>query len=398
MKAVHSLIPDEIGRGAQRPRIPILLAALAALLTSCGERASEPCGPAPASLVQLSGAVAVSPTDIWAVGVYQDRSPAEPLTEHWDGRRWKAVPAPVGSWTVTAHLNAVSAAGSHDLWAVGGGQSVGTEERTLIEHWDGSTWTIIASPNAGERWNHLAALVVLAADDAWAVGSYQQSSSLLTLTEHWNGKVWSVVPGVNPAAGINGLSAVSGTSSSDVWAVGYRRESDAAMPQTLIEHWDGHRWNLVAGAPAGGASGLSAVAALSPDHVWAAGTSRAGDSNTPLIERWNGKEWAIVPGAPVSNVRIGAIGAISSTDAWIAGEAGQGEGVHSLFVHWDGTRWRIVPPATGQTDDVNSLTALGPSDVWAVGSYRKNSCGPDWALIQRWDGNAWHRVSSPHDG
>jgi len=184
-----------------RPPVACLLATiLSACALPWGTAQQISCGPAPSSKVVLSGATAVSATDLWVVGIYQDRGPAEPLTEHWDGRRWTAVPAPVGSWTVTAHLNVVSAAGSHDLWAVGGGQSVGTEERTLIERWDGSDWTIIASPNAGERWNHLAALDVLAVDDAWAVGSYQQSSSLLTLTEHWDGKVWSLVPGVNPAA------------------------------------------------------------------------------------------------------------------------------------------------------------------------------------------------------
>jgi hypothetical protein len=245
----------------------------------------------------------------------------------------------------------------------------------------------------------LAALDVLAANDAWAVGYYQEASSLLTLTEHWDGKVWSMVPGMNPAAGINSLSAVSGTSPSDVWAVGFRRESDAVLPQALIEHWDGHHWNLVADAQTGTVAQLSTVAALSPQDVWAAGTTGSGDSLTPLVEHFNGQQWAVVPVVPIFNATIATIAATSSTDVWIAGEAGQGDSFHSLFEHWDGTRWRIVPPATGPTGDVNSLLAVGPRDVWAIGSYRKNvSCGPDWALIQRWDGTAWHRVPSLHDG
>jgi hypothetical protein len=332
------------------------------------------------------------------VGIYQDLGPAEPLTDHWDGRSWVAVPAPVGPWTISAYLGAVSAAGPRDVWAVGAGQATGTEERPLIEHWDGSSWTITASPNAGERTNHLAALNVLAADDAWAVGFYLGASSQLTLAEHWDGKAWTVVPGVNPAAASNWLSAVSGISSSDVWAVGNRRESDAALPQALIEHWDGHHWNLVPDAQTSGVAQLSAVAALSPQDVWAAGTSGSGDSFAPLIEHWNGQQWTSMPGAPASKATIGAIAATSSTDVWMAGEAGQGDGIHSFFEHWDGTRWRVVPASTGQTGDVNSLLAVGPRDVWAIGSYRKGVCGPDWALIQRWDGTAWHRVPSPDDG
>jgi hypothetical protein len=197
---------------------------------------------------------------------------------------------------------------------------------------------------------------------------------------------------------MDGFSAVSGTSSSDVWAVGYRRESDAALSQALIEHWDGHQWSLVSDAQTGGVAQLSAVAALSPRDVWAAGTSGSGDTFAPLIEHWNGQQWTIVPSAPVSKSTITAIAATSSTDVWIAGWAGQGDRIHSHFEHWDGNRWRVVPPSTGQTGDVNSLLAVGPRDVWAIGSYRNSVCGPDWALIQHWDGTAWHRVSSPHDG
>jgi hypothetical protein len=170
------------------------------------------------------------------------------------------------------------------------------------------------------------------------------------------------------------------------------------LSQALIEHWDGHQWSLVSDAQTGGAAQLSAVAARSVRDVWAAGTTGSGDSIAPLIEHWNGQQWAVVPGAPIFNATIAAIAATSSTDIWIAGEAGQGDGFHSLFEHWDGTRWRIVRPSTGQTGDVNSLLAVGPRDVWAIGSYRKNRCGPDWALIQRWDGTAWRRVASPHDG
>jgi len=255
---------------------------IATILSACAlpaGPAQHSCGPAPNSHVALSGAAAGSPTDLWAVGIQLDLGPAQPLTEHWDGRSWTAVPAPVGLWTISAYLGAVSAAGSLDLWAVGAGKSVGTEDRTLIEHWDGSAWTIIASPNVGERTNHLTALDVLAANDAWAVGFYQQASSLLALTEHWDGKVWSVVPGVNPAAGINSLAAVSGTSPSDVWAVGFRRESDAVLPQALIEHWDGHHWSLVS-------------------DVWAIGSYRKNVSCGPdwaLIQRWDGKAWHRVP-------------------------------------------------------------------------------------------------------
>jgi hypothetical protein len=290
----------------------------------------------------------------------------------------------------------VGASGPTDVWALGSGQATGIQQRTLIEHWDGTAWHEVSSPNASDLPNQLEALTVISPKDAWAVGFYQDSARLLALTEHWDGTRWSVVPGINPAAAINRLSAVSGTSANNIWAVGSRRESDATLPQSLMERWDGHSWNLVSDFPKASISQLTAVAVLAPDNVWVAGTS--GDSFMPLVEHWDGTRWAVEPTVPVSNATIGTIIATSSNDVWIAGEAGQGGGIYSLFEHWDGTRWRIVPPAAGQSGEVTSLVAVGPGDVWAVGRYRKNPCGPDWNLIQHWDGSAWHRVSSPYDG
>jgi hypothetical protein len=84
-----------------------------------------------------------------------------------------------------AHLSAVSAVGTRDIWAVGAGQNTG-EEQTLIEHWDGASWAIVASPNASVRTNDLAALDVIGANDAWAVGDYLGTVRDLALTEHWD--------------------------------------------------------------------------------------------------------------------------------------------------------------------------------------------------------------------
>src|SRR5713226_3061701 len=202
--------------------LPILVCGC---VQSCGPVGSGPnCGPAPTTEVALNGATAVAPSDLWAVGSYQQMGPAGPLTEHWDGQRWTVVQAPAGPWTQRAGLNAVSAAGPRDVWAVGTGQNIG-EEQTLIEHWNGVQWTIVPSPNLGDRTNYLAALDVITAKDAWAVGYYYSQTRVLVLTEHWDGSSWTVIPAANPAAGMNTIAGVSGTSATDVWVVGLRRES-----------------------------------------------------------------------------------------------------------------------------------------------------------------------------
>ncbi len=43
---------------------------------------------------ELDGVAAISPSDAWAVGWYQNPSDANlyPLIEHWDGAEWRSVP------------------------------------------------------------------------------------------------------------------------------------------------------------------------------------------------------------------------------------------------------------------------------------------------------------------
>jgi hypothetical protein len=68
---------------------------------------------------------------------------------------------------------------------------------------------------------------VVSANDVWAVGFSPHPSGTpqylrQTLIEHWNGSSWSVVPSPNPAGKtyvvLNGAAAIS---ASDVWAVGH---------------------------------------------------------------------------------------------------------------------------------------------------------------------------------
>lgn len=370
------------------------------LVSGCFQSSGPPgagsCGPPQATQVDLIGATAISASDIWVVGLYQNQGPAIPLTEHWDGHIWSAVDAPVGPWTFGAHLNAVASVGPRDVWAVGSGQNNG-EEQTLIEHWDGRSWAIVASPNASARTNELAAVDLTSAKDAWAVGDYLGPVRDLALTEHWDGTSWTVVNAENPAAGINRFAGVSESNATDVWAVGFRRESDSTSPLTLIEHWDGLHWKVVSSPSPGRAASFTSVHAVSVDDVWAVGNYDAGNTYLPLVEHWDGKSWTIKSSAEAPSATVQVVAARSPKDIWVAGASSQGHGDDWLIEHWDGTRWTKTTPAQGATGIVNTMVVNGDS-IWAMGTYRTNLCGPDWALIQRWDGKAWSYVPSPHDG
>jgi hypothetical protein len=205
-----------------------------------GARWSIVPSPAPEGLVRpyLTAVSVVSATDIWAVGGSRYTELSVPLVEHWNGRRWSIVDAPNPGGV--ASLYSVTAQSAKDVWAVG---SKGKDnQQTLVEHWDGRKWSVVASPNGDGRVNLLQSADGVSKDDVWAVGhSGAADGRGDTLVEHWDGTAWVIVPSPNPGATINGLTSVSADSHSDAWAAGYT--SDGGLAKPLLEHWDGDSWN-----------------------------------------------------------------------------------------------------------------------------------------------------------
>src|SRR5207253_1359432 len=104
------------------------------------------------------------------------------------------------------------------------------EIRTLVEHWNGSQWSVVPSPNGAGN-NALNGVAAVSANDVWAVGSISNQ----TLIEHWDGTQWNIVP--NPGNGI--LYAASALSANDVWAVGIYWGATDTRQRTFTEHYVG---------------------------------------------------------------------------------------------------------------------------------------------------------------
>src|SRR5258708_37545843 len=99
-------------------------------------------------------------------------------------------------------------------------------------------WTGVPPPNPGTIANNLQGVAVVSACDAWAVGSYfPQGRGLQTLIEHWNGSAWTVVASPDPGTQ-NALYGVQAASPTDIWAVGYYTNGQTDTTKTLALHWD----------------------------------------------------------------------------------------------------------------------------------------------------------------
>src|SRR5262249_3129440 len=101
-------------------------------------------------------------------------------------------------------------------WAVGSYAS-GSGYQTLTLHWNGTIWQKVPSSNAGSGKNVLLTVAATSATNAWAVGTAGGTTGG-TLVEHWEGKTWTGVP--SPGSNGNFLSGVAATSASNAWAVG----------------------------------------------------------------------------------------------------------------------------------------------------------------------------------
>lgn len=322
------------------------------------------------------------------------------------GPDWQPVQSPNYGTDNHNELSAVAALSESDVWAVGYYREIAPSsyERTLIEHWDGTAWSVVPSPNVGSDENLLSGVAAVSESDVWAVGHYSVPA-YQTLVEHWDGTTWSVVPSPNVEQIDRSLFAVAVVSANDVWAVG---ASDPPDSRTLVEHWDGTSWSIIPSPNLGSlGNALYGVVVLSADDVWAVGLHTIFLSphtvERTLVEHWDGTAWSIVPSPNVgsSDNDLFAVAAVTPNDIWAVGRTHRHDTIYdTLTEHWDGTTWSVVPSPSIPDTSYNFLegvTARGPSDVWAVGSYSDTDF-IGRTLIEHWDGSAWSVVQSPNVG
>ncbi len=234
----------------------------------------------------VGGLSASRATDVWAVGgKIRPVSPyrAKTFAMHWNGGSWSVVATPNPSHSAKNRLDDVAAIGPHDAWAVGY-RFAGGHYRTLVEHWDGSSWTVVPSPNVGTRDTELRGIHAVSPTNIWAVGHFSSSSSTWrNLIEHWNGTKWSVVRSPSPTPGDTSLDAIDGISPTDIWAVGFGFSSGDLSEETITLHYNGTSWTRVTSADAGTFAGLYGVSAV-PGMEMATGLSRTGSVISTLAE------------------------------------------------------------------------------------------------------------------
>lgn len=402
MKTMTRLLSRNLaGRHARRVagRTAVVLAAAGAAITLAGPALAAPTwvitptvDPAPQKVAfsnVLNAVGARTSTDAWAVGNFlgpNDDDGQVMLAEHWNGSEWSQAPTP-NVVRFDEKLNAVSAAAANDVWAVGSTNKTGfAHTDPLAAHWDGTSWTIVATPvTTGGSKSILFGVANLGGGNAWAVG---RSEANRALVENWDGSAWTIIPTPDPVAPPGStfsgstLTAVSARAANDIWAVGNFSAGQGTNSNsfTLIMHWNGSAWTIVPSpnpatpSPVNGVrQTLNGVVEISPTDAWAVGNtvdtvSGSFGPDKPIAMHWNGTAWSL---ATLPNLGghglLASVTASSSTSVWAAGPAGDTTSV----LHWNGTSW--TPETTPVGPDgpplMKGISAVPGSatEVWAAG-------------------------------
>jgi hypothetical protein len=227
---------------------------------------------------ELTGVVDLSPTNAWAVGEANGS-----LLEHWNGSTWSEATIPDPDFTPGTD-DSISASSASDIWVVGSTLNTATDEFVPEAlHFNGTAWSVVPMPQAGTNTSTIGAVTDISATDAWAVGEDIGATSAVggsTLIEHWNGSSWSIVPSPTPGAD-PGLTGIAARGPSDVYAVGSNLPSiNGGTVQGMILRWNGSTWSVDTDPTVGSYSPLLAAAAVpGAANEWAVGTL----SNSALI-------------------------------------------------------------------------------------------------------------------
>ncbi len=307
----------------------------------------------------LRGVTALATNDVWAVGYYNDGTVVQTLVEHYDGSAWNIViPTSPSVGSSATYLYGVAAVATNDVWAVGYYYD-GTNYRPISLHYYNGAWSIMINPGtSGSTNNFLNGVTAISSNDIWAVGYSVFPGYNFTLIEHYDGSQWTVEP--TGATGVlNGVKAVSG---GEVWAVG--TYNSGSGNNALILHYVNGQWYSeydVSPNP----SSLTAVSALSSSDVWAVGNYQIGAVSRTLTMRRNQfGSWRIVPSGNtgIESNRLNGVAVVSSSDAWAAGFYTSGSLGQTLTERYGNP---CAPTSTLTTTPTS--TPCGAPAVWSDG-------------------------------
>src|SRR6266581_3329314 len=388
-------------------RVPALGAAVLTLLTAALTATVPAAGAAPAPAGRATTAASAwkiqptpnpkikqgrlnavscsSPRACTAVGVFDNVPGTGTLAERWDGTSWSIQASPNPAGALTSVLFGVSCPAATFCVAVGNYQNRAGRHAILAEAWNGSSWSLQPTPN-GPFGGFLAGVSCPSPAACIAVGG---DNNGLPLVEAWNGTSWSIPP--TPATGGAQLNSVSCASPSACTAVG---------SGAFAERWDGTSWSIQPVPGIHDNAALTGVSCTTASACTAVGGSN--NDRVTLAEVWNGTSWKIQPTPSTARADADVLFGVSCTSSSACTAVGEfarfGGRPVSLAQRWDGTSWSIQPTpnplGSGNIVSLSGVSCTSGTACTAVGGF-VNSSGQGGTLAEAWDGTSWSIQPTP---
>lgn len=281
----------------------------------------------------------------------------------------------------------------HRYGVVGGA----LEFRTWVQRYDGSNWHRVNSQDTegAPAGNTLIGVDGTSPTDVWTAGSWWVAGRYHSLIEHWNGSAFTMVTTPDSTYG-ESLSGISARTTTDAWAVGTATQPGIDYGGSAL-HWNGTTWKRVDVPMPDGCTSrveLYDVAAVVPGRVLAVGDCNPGNGLPvrALMLRWNGSAWSNA--APAlhmpTQAELDEIAFDAPDDVWAVGRDSSDGVDRVLLLHYDGHRWlRVRPGLLGYEDiEAHAVSVRDGQVLITGGASSTNGFGPFAAL---YDGTHWKR-------
>jgi hypothetical protein len=225
--------------------------------------------------------------------------------------------------------------GSSDsnVWIVGSASGWGDGVALGVPmalRWNGSELVEESAVAPGNRQNHFYGVTVVAHDDAWAVGSFNSAlphdPTFHAMIQHWDGSSWTMVAQPAQALEQTFLFDIVAIAPDDIWAVGEQPGG------ALFMHFDGSSWTI-APSPTTVTTRVATIAAIAPDDIWAASHFEPG------YFHYDGFAWTTMGAPVVPDVdfvnRGGDLAAAGACDVWTVGSVSAGGWNFTFAEHLD---------------------------------------------------------------
>ncbi|MEO8084716.1 MAG: hypothetical protein ABI780_12910 [Ardenticatenales bacterium] len=325
----------------------------------------------------VDAVAAAASDDVWAVG--------HDGIDHFDGASWRLITDPPG---LVGSDVAVDPDGTG--WAVGMGGDVAMlrDGRAIVGTlpWPAQLATVAATPT-GRVW--VAGDIIAVRDTAgsWQLVDRPAGGAVTALwmhtdqegwaaagaqLMHWDGTTWSTLATPMFRGDILGIH---GTAANDVWAVGGIYGFLGWPSVRTMIHFDGRAWSTV--IDDGGGS-MSDVVLRASDDGWAVGQGG--------LMHYDGTAWSWSAGTPFNVSARSGLHGLSLADGgrlWIAGPGMLAERFRDTWDRWGGLRTTVVGG-----DELHLALAPGGGG-WAAGRE-----GP---VVRRGPDGRWRAEAEPKD-